>query len=405
MGYALQRFLQMLVLVVFALLVVFMTQRLAPGGPFDGERPLPDRIEKNVFAFYDLDLSMPAQFMSYMFGMAGRDMNAQGEFGRVHWLRLPAGVVQNTTGVQSDTGDQKQVRAWCPWDEWFSRFGLSAEEREARPVLRKCGIVRGDFGLSMVRRSVYVNDYFEQGVPATLKYAIPALIFALGLGIPMGFYAAYRQNRPADVAMVSVGMFGTIVPNLVMAPLLILLFAIGLDKFFHWLFVDTLEWIELTRRQQRTGLNWIPSGQPGGFMHYVLPTLVLGTGLLGRVVRLSRAGALEALKSNYVRTARAKGVPGHVILFRHVLKPGILPVVTYMGPVAAVILTGSLIIEQAFSLPGLGRQFITAATDRDYTLLMGTTVILLLVVIVLNFLIDLAYAWLDPRIRKGGGTT
>ena len=129
---------------------------------------------------------------------------------------------------------------------------------------------------------------------------------------------------------------------------------------------------------------------------------MLGTALLGRVVRLSRAGALEALRSNYVRTAKAKGLPGHVILFRHILKPGILPVVTYMGPISAVILTGSLVIENAFSLPGLGRQFITAATDRDYTLLMGTTVILLLVVIVLNFIVDLAYSWLDPRIRRGG---
>ena len=146
----------------------------------------------------------------------------------------------------------------------------------------------------MVRRSIYVNDYVRQGVPATLRYAIPALIFALGLGVPMGLYAAYNQNKSADVAMVSVGMFGTMVPNLIMAPLLIFLFAIGLDKVFHWLFVDTLEWVELTRRQQRTGLNWIPSGRPGGFMHYVLPTLVLGTGLLGRIVRLSRAGALEA---------------------------------------------------------------------------------------------------------------
>ena len=106
-------------------------------------------------------------------------------------------------------------------------------------------------------------------------------------------------------------------------------------------------------------------------------------------MRLSRAGALEALRSNYVRTARAKGLPAHVILFRHVLKPAILPVVTYMGPVTAAILTGSLIIEQAFSLPGLGRQFVTAATDRDYTLLMGTTVILLLAVILLNFIVDL----------------
>ncbi len=404
MGFALQRFLQMLVLVVFALLAVFLTQRLAPGGPFDGERPPPPRVLENIRAFYDLDLALPTQFGAYLFGMAGREVSADG-YGRVYWLSLPDEAVRTKLGSQTEASvDQQLVLAWCPWDEWFARFGMSAAERQEAGTLRKCGILRGDFGLSMRRRGIYVNDYLRDGVPATLRYAIPALIFALGLGVPMGLYAAYNQNKSGDVAMVSVGMFGTVVPNLVMAPLLIFLFAIGLDKLFHWIFVETLEWVELSARQRRTGLNWIPSGRPGGVMHYVLPTLVLGTGLLGRIVRLARAGALEALNSNFVRTARAKGLPARVILFRHVFKPAILPVITYMGPVAAVILTGSLVIEQAFSLPGLGRQFITAATDRDYTLLMGTTVILLLVVIILNFLIDLTYAWLDPRIRRRGTT-
>ena len=400
MGFAIQRFGQMLVLVFFALLAVFLTQRLAPGGPFDGERPPPPRILENLRAYYDLDLSMPAQFSAYLVGMAGRELNEQGELDRVYWLSLPEDASTTSLGSQADTQDPDAVivQKWCPWDEWLG--DLFTPRDPDLPVLRKCGILRGDFGLSMVRRSIYVNDYVRAGVPATLRYAIPSLLFAILLGIPMGFYAAYNQNKPEDIAMVTIGMFGTIVPNLVMAPLLIFIFAIQLDSFFDWLFVDTLQWVELGRRER--SLNWIPSGKPGGFMHYVLPTIVLGTALLGRVVRLSRAGALEALRSNYVRTAKAKGLPGHVILFRHILKPGILPVVTYMGPISAVILTGSLVIENAFSLPGLGRQFITAATDRDYTLLMGTTVILLLVVIVLNFIVDLAYSWLDPRIRRGG---
>ncbi len=401
MAYAFQRFLQMLVLVFFALLLVFLTQRLAPGGPFDGERPPPKRILENLRAYYDLDLSLSAQFGAYLYGMAGRRLRDDGTPGQVYWLGLPATYGTATLGTQTDNGGTGPlVQVWCPWGAWLKTW-VGARPADARP-LRKCGILRGDFGLSMVRRSVYVNDYMRAGAPATLKYAIPALLFALGLGIPMGLYAAYHQNKSADLAMVSVGMFGTVVPNLVMAPLLIYLFAFGLDKVFHWLFVDVLQWIELSARQQRTGLNWIPSGRPGGPMHYVLPTLVLGTAILGRVVRLTRAGALEALKSNYVRTARAKGVPGRRILFRHVFKPAILPTVTFLGPFAAVILTGSLVIEQAFSLPGLGRQFITAAIDRDYTLLMGTTVILLLVIIVLNFLVDLTYAWLDPRIRRRG---
>ncbi len=405
MGYAFQRFGQMMVIVLIALLAVFTTQRLAPGGPFDGERPPPPKILKNLRAYYDMDLSMPAQFYSYLFGMAGRAIEPGGSPGEAYWIALPPEAEVTTLGGTQERSDDSVlfVRQFCPWGQWFGRMFGASTDAEGRPLptLRKCGIIRGDFGLSMVRRSIYVNDYVRDGLPATLKYAVPSLLFALLLGIPMGFYAAYRQNKPADFVMVTVGMFGTIVPNLVMAPLLVFLLAFQFDGFLHWLLVEKLEWIELGRRQRT--LNWIPAGKTGGVMHYVLPTLVLGTGLLGRIVRLSRAGALEALRSNYVRTARAKGLPAHVILFRHVLKPGILPVVTYMAPVTAVIMTGSLIIEQAFSLPGLGRQFITAATDRDYTLLMGTTVILLLAVILLNFIVDLAYSWLDPRIRRAGG--
>ena len=406
MTYALQRFGQMLIIMFIALLAVFCTQRLAPGGPFDGERPPPPKILENLRAYYDMDLSMPAQFYSYLFGMAGRELEDNGKFGQAYWFSIPAGAEVTTLGGSSRPeaqGDAPLVRQFCPWDLWIAkRTGRRVDaEGEPLPTLRKCGIVRLDFGLSMARRSIYVNDYVRDGLPATLKYAVPSLLFALLLGIPMGFYAAYRQNKPADFVMVTIGMFGTIVPNLVMAPLLVFLLAFQLDGFFNWLFVEQLEWIELGRRQR--SLNWIPSGKTGGVMNYVLPTLVLGTGLLGRIVRLSRAGALEALRSNYVRTARAKGLPAHTILFRHVFKPGVLPVLTYMGPVTAVILTGSLVIEQAFSLPGLGRQFVTAATDRDYTLLMGTTVILLIAVILLNFIVDLAYSWIDPRIGRSRG--
>ncbi len=405
MSYALQRFGQMLIIVIIALLAVFSTQRLAPGGPFDGERPPPPKILENLRAYYDMDLSMPAQFYTYLFGMAGREIGDNGKPGKAHWFVVPSNAEITTLGGTNDrsTAEGVFVRQFCPWDQWLGQVIPGAREqlREQGTVFRKCGVVRGDFGLSMARRSIYVNDYVRDGLPATLKYAIPSLLFALLLGVPMGFYAAYRQNKPADFFMITIGMFGTVVPNLVMAPLLIFLFAVQLDSVFHWLFVETLEWVELGRRQRT--LNWIPSGKTGGVMHYVLPTLVLGTGLLGRIVRLSRAGALEALRSNYVRTARAKGLPAHVILLRHVFKPAILPVLTYMGPVTAFILTGSLVIERAFSLPGLGRQFIAAATDRDYTLLMGTTVILLLAIILLNFIVDLLYTWLDPRIRRGGG--
>ena len=308
MGYAFQRFGQMMVIVLIALLAVFTTQRLAPGGPFDGERPPPPKILKNLRAYYDMDLSMPAQFYSYLFGMAGRAIEPGGSPGEAYWIALPPEAEVTTLGGTQERSDDGVlfVRQFCPWGQWFGRMFGAKTDAEGRPLptLRKCGIIRGDFGLSMVRRSIYVNDYVRDGLPATLKYAVPSLLFALLLGIPMGFYAAYRQNKPADFVMVTVGMFGTIVPNLVMAPLLVFLLAFQFDGFLHWLLVEKLEWIELGRRQRT--LNWIPAGKTGGVMHYVLPTLVLGTGLLGRIVRLSRAGALEPC----VRTTCARPCQG-----------------------------------------------------------------------------------------------
>ena len=181
MAYALQRFGQMLVIVIIALLAVFSTQRLAPGGPFDGERPPPPKILENLRAYYDMDLSMPAQFYTYLFGMAGREIEENGKAGKAHWFVVPANAEITTLGGTTDRASDEGVfvRQFCPWDQWLGQIipGTAERLREQGTVFRKCGVIRGDFGLSMARRSIYVNDYVRDGLPATLKYAIPSVSY------------------------------------------------------------------------------------------------------------------------------------------------------------------------------------------------------------------------------------
>lgn len=397
LAYSLRRFFTLILIVIAAVTLLFTTQRLAPGGPFDEERPPPPQVRENIRAYYDMDLPVYQQYWTYLFGMAGREIRDDGSFGQVYWFSLPEdAIVREIDGLGIEPGTFV-VRQWCPWGEWTRRvpnagykFGEANAKGNTR--LRKCGVFRLDFGTSLTRRSLYVNDIIATGLPASFRYAIPAILFCFLLGVPMGIIAAIRQNSATDYALVGAGIMGLIIPNVVMAPLLAWLLAIEFDGFLQWLLVETLGWYD-------GRINAIPSGKSGGWNHYILPTLVLGTALLGRIVRLSRAASLEVLRSNYIRTARAKGLPSRVILFRHVLKPALMPVVTFLGPVAAVILTGSVIVESQYALPGLGSSFIEAALARDYTLMLGVTVILLIFVAGLNFIVDLLYAWLDPRVR------
>jgi oligopeptide transport system permease protein len=209
----------------------------------------------------------------------------------------------------------------------------------------------------------------------SLKLGGCAMLLALVLGVAAGCVAAFRQNSAGDHAVMALSMTGISIPNFVLAPLLILVFAVT--------------------------LRWLPAGGWGGgaIRNMVLPVIALAMPQIAYLARLTRGSMIEVLRSNFVRTARAQGLPSAQIVVRHALKPALLPVVSYVGPAAAAVITGSVVIEQIFGVPGLGRFFVTGALNRDYTLVMGVVVFYGVLIIVLNFLVDLAYAWLDPKVK------
>jgi oligopeptide transport system permease protein len=237
------------------------------------------------------------------------------------------------------------------------------------------GLVRGDLGPSYRMKDFTVAELISRGLPVTLGIGAAALVLALLLGIPLGLAAGLRQNGWADHLVMSVALAGIAIPSFVVAPVLALVF--GLQ------------------------LGWLPVAgwEPGSVRHMVLPVITLALPLVAYLARLTRGSLLEVLQAPYIRTARAKGLAPAVILRRHALKPTLLPVVSFLGPAAAGLLTGSLVVEQVFGLPGVGRYFVQGAINRDYTLVMGMVVFYAALILLLNLLVDLAYGWLDPRIR------
>lgn len=237
------------------------------------------------------------------------------------------------------------------------------------------GLLRGDLGPSFRLKDFSVAELIGRGLPVTLGIGIAALALGISLGIPLGLVAGLRQNGWADHAVMAVALLGIAVPNFVVAPLLALVFGLH--------------------------LGWLPVAgwESGSVEHLVLPVVTLALPLVAYLARLTRGSLLEVLQAPFIRTARAKGLDPGVILRRHALKPTLLPVVSFLGPAAAALLTGSLVVEQVFGLPGVGRYFVQGAINRDYTLVMGMVVFYAALILALNLLVDLLYGWLDPRIR------
>jgi oligopeptide transport system permease protein len=237
------------------------------------------------------------------------------------------------------------------------------------------GLLRGDFGPSFQYRDYTVTELIQAGFPVSLRLGGSAMILALLIGVLAGSIAALRQNTRTDYAVMSVSMTGISIPNFVMAPVLILVFAVY--------------------------LGWLPAGGlgDGSPRNLILPVIALALPQIAYISRLTRGSMIEVLRSNFIRTARAQGLSSRKILFRHALKPALLPVVSYLGPATAAVITGSVVIEQIFSVPGLGRFFVQGALNRDYTLVMGVVVFYGVLIVAFNILVDLAYAWLDPKVK------
>ena len=231
-----------------------------------------------------------------------------------------------------------------------------------------------DFGPSIQYKDWTVNELIAQGIPVSLTIGLAAMVLAFVLGTLIGITAALRQNTRADYSLMGVAMLGISIPNFVIAPILILLLAV----YAGWL--------------PAGGWDWSISSM-------VLPVVTLALPITAYIARLTRGSMIEVMHSNFIRTARAKGLPESLVIRRHALRPALLPVISYLGPATAGMISGSVIIERIFSIPGLGSYFVQGALNRDYTLVMGVVIFYGVSIILLNFLVDLIYAWLNPKVR------
>lgn len=284
--------------------IAFFMIRLAPGGPFDTERPVPAEIAANLNEVYQLDDSLPEQYFSYL----------------THLLQ-------------------------------------------------------GDLGPSFKYQDYTVSQLIASGFPISLQLGLAAIAVALFFGFILGSIAALRQNSFIDYAVMTLAMTGITVPNFVVAPLLALFFGVLLGV------LPVAGWV--------------------GWESFILPVTALALPQVAAVARMVRANLIETMHSPYIRTARAKGLPISLILFRHASRATLLPVLSWLGPAVAAIITGSVVIEQIFGLPGIGRYFVNGALNRDYTLVMGVVVFYGVLIVIMNLLVDVLYTFLDPRISIG----
>ncbi|MCM2276493.1 MAG: ABC transporter permease [Oligoflexia bacterium] len=300
--FVLRRLLSAIPTLLLLATLTFFLLRLAPGGPFDGDRAWPPEIMANIQARYGLDQPLPAQF--------------------ARWL-----------------GD----------------------------------VSRGDLRESFQYIGRPVSEIISESLPVSLMLGSWAMLFAVALGIPLGCLAAWKRNTWLDHSAMFLAIAGVSLPSYLVASVLILVFAL-------W-------------------LGWVPPAlweEPGSA---ILPVLTLGSRPLAIIARLTRASMLEALSGDYIRTAYGKGLPDSRVIFKHALKNSVIPVITVIGPLAANLVTGSFLVEIVFQLPGMGKHFVQAVLNRDYPLVMGVTLVYGVILILSNLLVDLTYAWADPRIR------
>lgn len=283
--------------------VTFFLARMAPGGPFDGERRMPPQVEANLRAAYHLDEPMTAQYLRYLAMLA-----------------------------------------------------------------------RGDLGPSFRQKDFSVNELVARGLPVSLAIGGFALLLALALGISAGTWAALERDGRRDRIAVGLATLALAFPPIVVAPALVLIFAV-------W-------------------LGWLPAGGIGGIWHFVLPVVALSLPYAAAFTRLMRGSVAEVMARPHMLTARAKGLPPLRAVMRHALPSALLPVVSFAGPAAAALLAGSMVVEEVFSLPGLGRYFVQGALNRDYTLVTGTVIVYAALVLASNLLADIVLARLDPRIGR-----
>ena len=232
-----------------------------------------------------------------------------------------------------------------------------------------------DFGPSFIYKDRTVNEILAQGFPVTLTYGGISFVVAVTVGVTLGVLAAIFHNSWLDYLAVGVSIGAQVLPNFVMAPILLLTFTL-------W-------------------LRWLPGGgwEGGQWQYLVMPIIALSTSFMASIARITRSSMLEVLNSNHIRTARAKGLPERKVILRHALKPALLPVISYLGPTFVTMITGSVVVDIYFSTGGIGKAFVDSALNRDYAVMMGVTILVGTLTVLFNLLVDILYAWIDPKIR------
>ena len=342
MGTFIIRRLLWMILVIFVVSgITFVLMHAVPGGPFDKEKKLPDHVIRNLERKYRLDQPLPQQYVEYMAD-----------------ILIPR--LTDSASAQSRMSDylvNLQLRVddpTTPEDEGLYFRWMN-------------------FGPTYASRTRTVNDIFREQLPISFTLGVLALSFATVVGVPLGIMAGLNRNTPIDYLCMGIAIFGVSVSAIVLGPILI------------WLFAVTLRWLP-------------PSGW-GTVEQAVLPVLALGMASMALLARLTRASLLQVLREDYITTARAKGLAERAVIGLHALKNALIPVITVLGPMFAALVTGTFVVETVFGIPGMGRYFITSITNRDYPVIMGTIMLYAVFLVIANVIVDITYAWLDPRIR------
>lgn len=334
-GFIVRRVLWLVPVMLAVATITFALMHMAPGGPWDRQKPIPASTRANLDAKFGLD--------------------------DPSWVNPAAFAAARERGVVSPI---TLGRAYLD-SQFFGYLGNA---------------VRFDFGPSyQARGTLTVETIITTKFPVSAKLGVVALIFAVIVGVPLGVLGALRQRSWADQLTLAVSTLGVSVPNFVIA----ILALIFLSRQFN---------VSPLRR---------PEAWQGFGRAYLLPGIVLGLGVLAIIVRLTRSSLLEVKRQDHVRTARAKGLRESRVVTGHMLRNGLIPVITVLGPAGAELVTGSIIIETIFNVPGLGREFVDSITARDYSMIMGTTLLYAMLIALANVAVDVSYRLLDPRIREG----
>jgi ABC-type dipeptide/oligopeptide/nickel transport system permease component len=347
--YIIRRALWTFLVLVVVSLITFTLMHSIPGGPFDREKALPAEIIANLNARYHLDESLPLQYLHYVQDIAIPKLSK----------------VEPGTSTLDDALINVPVGTGL-WLKWMN------------------------FGPSYKSRSRTVNDIFREQLAVSVQLGVMALTFALIIGLPLGVMSALKQNTFYDYGGMSLAILGVSVPVIVLGPILVSIFAV------------VLKWLPVSGwgAQPPWLLGVFPREVNLEYFQYAcLPVFALGVGSTAVIARVSRASLLQVVREDYIRTARAKGLVERLVITRHALKNSLIPVVTVLGPLFAALVTGTFVTELIFGLPGMGKYFVTSITNRDYPVIMGTILLYAVVLVIANLVVDIVYAWLDPRIR------